>query len=127
MYRLFKSILFALVVSCSPFDCVAFQDFYELANQRIEQHRKTEIDITVVDSNGQAVAGADVEVNMTKHAFRWGTAVVAQRINSNTSDNQIYKQKLLENFNAVVFENDLKWPPWTGAVSYTHLTLPTKA
>ena len=62
-------ILFALVVSCSPFDCVAFQDFYELANQRIEQHRKTEIDITVVDSNGQAVAGADVEVNMTKHGL----------------------------------------------------------
>ena len=94
---------------------MAYQDFYELANQRIEQHRKTDIDITVLDSNGHVVSGADVEVNMTKHAFRWGTAVVAQRINSNNTDNQIYKQKLLENFNAVVFENDLKWPPWTGA------------
>ena len=116
MYRFgFKAVLIALAMSCGPFDCVAYQDFYELANQRIEQHRKTDIDITVLDSNGHVVSGADVEVNMTKHAFRWGTAVVAQRINSNNTDNQIYKQKLLENFNAVVFENDLKWPPWTGA------------
>src|SRR5690606_3101055 len=24
------------------------------------------------------------------------------------------REKLLENFNHVVFENDLKWPPWNG-------------
>ena len=111
----FKTILFSLVVSFGHTECFAYQDFYQLANERIEQHRKTDIDITVLDSNGQVVVGADIEVNMTRHAFRWGTAVVGQRINSNSTNNQVYKQKLLENFNSVVFENDLKWPPWTGA------------
>ena len=116
MYRFaFKVFLFALAANCGVADCSAYQDFYQLANERIEQHRKTDIDIVVLDSNGRVVVGADVEVSMTRHAFRWGTAVVAQRINSNTNNNQVYKQKLLENFNSVVFENDLKWAPWTGA------------
>ena len=116
MYRIaFKTILLSLIVSFGRSDCFAYQDFNQLANERIEQHRKTDIDITVLDSIGRVVVGADVEVNMTRHAFRWGTAVVGQRINSNSSDDQIYKQKLLENFNSVVLENDLKWPPWTGA------------
>ena len=92
-----------------------FQDFFEDANTRIELHRKTDIQIEVVDTNGQPVEGAGVEINMHRHKFRWGTAVVANRINSNSSDNQIYRQKLLENFNSTVFENDLKWPAWEGA------------
>ena len=116
MYRFaVKTFLLVLLASCAPANCFAYQDFYQLANERIEQHRKSDIEIVVMDSNGQVVVGADVQVSMTRHAFRWGTAVYAQRINSNTPDNQIYKQKLLENFNSAVLENDLKWPPWTGA------------
>ena len=73
MYRFaFKIFLFALAANCGLADCSAFQDFYQLANQRIEQHRKTDIDIVVLDSNGRVVVGADVEVSMTRHAFRWG-------------------------------------------------------
>ena len=34
---------------------------------------------------------------------------------NSTEDNLIYREKLLENFNSVVFENDLKWPAWVGA------------
>ena len=118
MYRFaFKTVLLVSFALVGMAECSAYQDFYQAANERIEQHRKTDIDISVVDSNGRAVVGADVEVNMTRHAFRWGTAVVGYRINSSTVDNQVYKQKLLENFNSVVLENDLKWPPWTGAWS----------
>ena len=90
-------------------------DFFDQARARIEQHRKSDIDIEVVDQFGNAIENAQVSVNMKNHQFRWGTAAVANRINSSSADNQIYKQKLLENFNSVVFENDMKWPAWTGA------------
>ena len=112
-----KILLSALVFIAGVHNPMAkgFQNFFEDANERIEMHRKTDIQIEVVDSNGQPVEGADVEINMTRHAFRWGTAVVAHRINSGSADNQIYRQKLLENFNSTVFENDLKWPAWEGA------------
>lgn len=90
-------------------------DFFDQANARIEQHRKTGIVVEVVDRFGNAIENANVSVNMKRHEFRWGTAVVASRINSTSENNLIYKQKVLENFNSVVFENDLKWPAWEGA------------
>ncbi|HEX9832108.1 MAG TPA: endo-1,4-beta-xylanase, partial [Mycobacterium sp.] len=93
---------------------VAAQTWLVEANQRIEQHRKADLTVKVVDSLGTPVPGADVHVEMKRHTFGWGTAVTAGRINSNSSNNITYKQKLLENFNHVVFKNDLKWPQWLG-------------
>ena len=55
-----------------------------------------------------------MHVEMKRHTFGCGTAVPASWINNNSSNGMIYKQKLLENFNHVVFENDLKWPHWIG-------------
>jgi len=111
----FRIFLLVSVFSMCVNTAVAFQDFFAEANQRIEQHRKSDISVLVVDSSGQPVANAQVDVTMKRHAFRWGTAVVANRINSISTTNTIYKQKILENFNSVVFENDLKWPAWEGA------------
>jgi len=84
------------------------------ANQRIEQHRKADLSVKVVDSLGQSVPGAEVRLEMTRHAFGFGTAVPAARINGTGSNDVMFRQKLLENFNQVVFENDMKWPPWIG-------------
>jgi len=94
---------------------VAAQTWLVEANQRIEQYRKADLTVKVVDSLGTAVPGADVHVEMKRHTFGWGTAVTASRINSNSANNITYKEKLLENFNHVVFENDLKWPQWNGS------------
>jgi endo-1,4-beta-xylanase len=94
---------------------VAAQTWLVEANQRIEQHRKADLTVNVVDSLGAPVPGAGVHVEMKRHTFGWGTAVTASRINSNSSNNITYKQKLLENFNHVVFENDLKWSQWNGS------------
>lgn len=93
---------------------VAAQQWLSEASQRIEQYRKANLTVRVVDSLGTPVPGTNVHVEMKRHTFGWGTAVTASRINSNSSTNTIYKQKLLENFNHVVFENDLKWPNWIG-------------
>lgn len=91
------------------------QAFWEQqADSRIEQYRKADLAISVVDSIGSPVPGADVHVAMKEHTFGFGTAVTAGWINNNSPNGQIYREKLLENFNHVVFENDLKWPAWEG-------------
>ena len=85
------------------------------ANTRIELHRKADLTVEVVDSLGNPVPNADVHVEMKRHTFGFGTAVTAGLINDDSPTGVMYRQKLLENFNQVVFENDLKWPAWNGA------------
>lgn len=43
------------------------------ANARIEQHRKTDAQITVTDAAGKPVAGATVRLAMQRHAFLFGS------------------------------------------------------
>ena len=81
---------------------------------RIEQLRKSDFTISVVDAAGRAVAGATVRVEQRKSAFQFGSALQMSRIVGDTADNRIYRQKVLELFNAASTENDLKWPPWIG-------------
>ncbi len=78
------------------------------ANTRIEQNRKSDLKLKVVDANNQPVNGASVHLEMKKHAFAFGTAVSAQVL----KDNPTYKAKILELYNRAVLGNDLKWPDW---------------
>ncbi len=84
------------------------------AAARIEQYRKTDYAIQVVDGEGQPVEGAKVRVRQRRHAFEFGSAMVASRIMGGSSSDAIYRSKILELFNAGTLENDLKWPPWDG-------------
>ena len=43
------------------------------AAERIEAHRRGDLAITVVGPDGEPVEGATVELDMTEHAFWWGT------------------------------------------------------
>jgi GH35 family endo-1,4-beta-xylanase len=109
----------ALLLSCAATQIgmalpVAGQSWLTEANQRIEQHRKANLTVNVIDSLGHVVPGADVHVEMKRHAFGFGTAVPASLINNTSSTGTMFRQKLLENFNQVVLENDLKWPQWIG-------------
>lgn len=45
------------------------------AEARIDQHRKADLRVVVRDAAGQPVEGAAVRAAMTRHAFRFGTAV----------------------------------------------------
>lgn len=87
------------------------------AEARIAEHRMGVIRVTVRDSNGEPVPGADVQVEMKRHAFGFGTAVnsgiligpgrVAEystRLADLTDDGRT--------FNIAVLENALKWPQW---------------
>ncbi|MDF2936800.1 MAG: Beta,4-xylanase, partial [Paenibacillaceae bacterium] len=84
----------------------------EEANRRIEQLRKGDLDVVVKDRDGQPIAGADVRVSMTKHDFKFGTAVSSDMLFAATPEAEMYRTKLQENFNAAVMENDMKWPWW---------------
>jgi hypothetical protein len=46
------------------------------ADARIEKFRKGNLQVLISDKNGRPVPGAQVKVEMKRHAFRWGTAIV---------------------------------------------------
>ncbi len=85
------------------------------AASRINQYRKGTYVVRAVDPAGQPVAGTKLRVRLRKHAFEFGTAMVASRIMDQVgTDNAIYREKILELFNSGTLENDTKWPPWDG-------------
>jgi endo-1,4-beta-xylanase len=86
------------------------------ATQRIEQHRKADLTVTVQDSSARPVSGANVRVTMKQHAFGFGTAVNLWAMkNQLTIEAQVhYTQELLALFNTVMFENELEWPALAG-------------
>jgi endo-1,4-beta-xylanase len=88
------------------------------AEQRIEKIRKANLNISVKKLNGDPVSGATVKVEMIDQAFRFGSAITANRIAGNNRQDFTYEQKILNfdgkghGFNEVVFENDMKWDAW---------------
>jgi endo-1,4-beta-xylanase len=80
----------------------------QAANTRIDQYRKGNLSVKVVDATGNAVSGATVKVEMQRHAFPFGSAIDANRLFSD----QTYQDNVVKLFNRVVLENDLKWPSW---------------
>ncbi len=94
------------------------------AATRIEQNRKGDLAVRVVDQNGNAVAGAEVEVSMQQHAFGFGTAVSVFRMLGTSADDALYRQRINDltgdgrSFNYAVIENGMKWPVWEGQVSW---------
>ncbi len=80
------------------------------AQDRIDELRKADLEITVVDADGNPVDGADVDVTMQNHEFGFGSAF---SVSYYTGDFD-YRQTFLENFNKAVPENGLKVPAWEG-------------
>jgi len=89
-----------------------------VAAQGIEEFRKADINLTITNTNGEAVENVPVEVKMLQHEFGFGSAITANKIAGNNAQNVIYENKLINldgkghGFNCVVFENDMKWPAW---------------
>ncbi len=81
------------------------------AQQRIEEYRKGDMTIRVTGPDGNPLPDADVRVEMLRHAFVFGSAVTAEAC-ANRDDPALatYRDKLVQLFNEVTFENDLKWP-----------------
>lgn len=82
------------------------------ALERIEQHRKKDLSLIVKDENGQPIPGAEVKLSLRRHAFGFGSAVVAKRFSGESEDDRRYREIIDKLFSIVVFENDLKDGNW---------------
>lgn len=91
------------------------------ADQRIQQHRKSDIEIVVTDRNGNPVPNANVSLSMQEHDFSFGTAVNANTLvyGTDTDGQQLdtqavqkYKRVIGELFNTAVLGNAHKWAFW---------------
>ena len=103
------------------------------ASNRIDQIRKAPLTVEVVDSEDKPLEGAKVRVQMLRHSFGFGSAVGANLLGvnlddtevlrdyfqhyGNTHDIEMYRDIVQELFNKAVFENDLKFIPWTQSKS----------
>ncbi|WP_043584912.1 endo-1,4-beta-xylanase [Geminisphaera colitermitum] len=82
------------------------------ARERIERHRRSPLAITVVDATGAPVPGAQIHILQQRHAYRFGAAVRADFVAADTPRGARYRATISRHFNAVTFENDLKWERW---------------
>ena len=82
------------------------------ALKRIDELRKAQLVIKVVDRNGHPIKNATVTAKLIKSKFLFGTAVSAPLLASASPTALIYKEKVKQLFNTVVMENGLKWRPW---------------
>ncbi len=88
------------------------------AADRIEQHRKADLELQVLDAAGNAIPNADVEIEMVRHLYAFGTAIDTRRLAGNSGFDATYQEKLLDldgeghGFNWIVTENSLKWRAW---------------
>lgn len=86
----------------------------EAAHERIEEIRKTDIEVEVRNPGGQPMNGATVTIEMADHAFDFGSAVSVNHILGDSEDDERYRETFLEDFNKAVIENGLKYPSFLG-------------
>lgn len=84
------------------------------ASERIEKHRKGDLNITVTDANGKPLKDAKVTVKMQRHAYSFGTEVNSQYFGKSegTPDGLKYRDAIKKYFNEAVIGNGLKWISW---------------
>lgn len=96
------------------------------AQQRIEQHRKTSGQISLVDKNGAIVKNAKVHFILQRHQFHFGGVVQAKMwdgVDGNISD--LYRDTYLAfNFNKSGLQNGLKYRLRNGFEDITARLLP---
>ncbi|MFC4551153.1 MULTISPECIES: endo-1,4-beta-xylanase [Halorussus] len=89
-------------------------EWRQAARERIEKVRKTDVEVEVLNPGGKPMADATVEVEMTDHAFDFGSAVSVGHITGDGEDDETYRETFRENFNKATVENGLKYPAWEG-------------
>lgn len=77
------------------------------ANARIEANRKSNINIKITNGHGIDTSNLQIELNQTKNAFAFGTAVNADAIHDPAQTG--YQDFFYNNFEWAVLENALKW------------------
>jgi GH35 family endo-1,4-beta-xylanase len=84
----------------------------QAAADRIKANRMADLEIRVLDAQGKPLLGQTVQVRMQRHAFDFGSAVVAKRLCGSDGDSRRYQEFVERNLNKVTFEYDLKPGNW---------------
>ncbi len=83
------------------------------ALERIEQHRKADLALTLTDADGKTLADTEVKLTLRRHEFGFGSAIRAKHISGTSEDDKHHRDILERLFSVVVFENDLKDGNWS--------------
>ncbi|MBQ7353836.1 MAG: endo-1,4-beta-xylanase [Clostridia bacterium] len=76
------------------------KDFFEkTVYPNIEKYRKGDIIVSVVDESGNAVKNAEIEMNQTKHEFKFGANLFMLDELETEEKNQLYKNYFKDVFN----------------------------
>ncbi|GAA5495355.1 hypothetical protein Rhal01_01530 [Rubritalea halochordaticola] len=81
------------------------------AHARIEQHRKSDFTLQIMDANGNALQNATIHASLKKRKFRFGGVLSLKHFASADTDGhhgQAYKDKIKTYFDAVGLMNGLK-------------------
>jgi GH35 family endo-1,4-beta-xylanase len=109
-----KRAIWLGLMSVAILSAGAWADWASDANTRIEQIRKRDAKITVLDRDGNPVSGVTVTVAQKKHDFGFGSAICYQA-------DQTYYAKFKDYFEWAVVQNELKWghdEPSQGTYNY---------
>jgi len=82
------------------------------AARRIEEHRKADLVVKVVDAKGAAVQGAAVRVRQARHAFGFGNILNPRAFQLEGTDGQTYRRIFASHFNKTTFESGFRWQNW---------------
>ena len=90
----------------------AEQEILAKADARIEQHRKADVEIRVVDAQGKPIPGAKVEVAQTRHAFLFGSNIFMWGRIADAKLEEAYRARFAEllNYSTLGFY----WPSYEG-------------
>jgi GH35 family endo-1,4-beta-xylanase len=92
------------------------------AEERIDQHRKAELEVVVQSSSGAPIGGASVRARLDRHAFSFGSELSPKAVLGQDEASQRYRQEFLRLFNAATV-GTLKWPAiegeWGPALGFT--------
>ena len=84
------------------------------ADARIEQYRKGDFKIHVLDPQGNPLPNATVDVEFQRHAYHFGSAIRAAHILGTAPDDISFRETFLDLFNQGGPANELKWAQWAG-------------
>jgi endo-1,4-beta-xylanase len=84
-------------------------DWRAEANKRIELLRKGDFSIEVRGRDGAPLKNAQVEYQLRRHDFLFGTAIAYEPFADSGDAGKQYRQFILDHFSAVVCENAMKW------------------
>lgn len=80
------------------------------SEKRIEEIRKADLRIIVIDKDGNPVARSPVRIEQLQHAFRWGIRLPRELPENLPTAQQMSAAPLWRSFNAVSLDASTKWP-----------------